>query len=483
MIIINENNLRLLEEKTIECINIENKTQIYIYNCSYNYEDKIQSIRVQIPKNSTDLAKSTCNNLINQNGTSIPEEVFVITDCYIADQSNNVIINGNTNKNIPNNKESTLYLEENGSLEEIPLTFIKKGGINYDMRLTLKKSLESDLNGKSGIVNIDGNNANYILSFKDNSNSSNLDYDYNPGSPVSNSTELDYLFLGADNYHDNGNNEINFFAKYLIENEQDFKRIIFILIIINENNLRLLEEKTIECINIENKTQIYIYNCSYKYEGNIQSIKVQIPKNSTDLAKYTCNNLVKQTGSSIPEEIFVITDCFIADQSKNVIINGNTDKNISNNKESTLYLEDNGSLEEIPLKFIKKEGNNYDMSLTLKKSLESNLDGKSGIVNIDNKNMSYILSFKDNSNSSTLDYDYNPSINKAYIPKKSSGGLSAGAIVGIIIPCIAALLAVLGLAFFLSKSSTGAVSTSTIPMENMGNNTIGISSSTHVVNK
>ena len=99
--------------------------------------------------------------------------------------------------------------------------------------------------------------------------------------------------------------------------------------------------------------------------------------------------------------------------------------------------------------------------------------------------MNYILSFKDNSNSSTLDYDYNPSINKAYIPKKSSGGLSAGAIVGIIIPCIAALLAVLGLAFYLGKSSSGAVAKSTIPMENinMGNNTIGISSSTNVVNK
>ena len=260
--------------------------------------------------------------------------------------------------------------------------------------------------------------------------------------------------------------------------------IIFLTIIINENNLRLLEEKTtIECINIENKTQIYIYNCSYKYDGNIQSIKVQIPKNSTDLAKYTCNNLVNQTGTTIPEEIFVITDCFIADQSNNVIINGNTSQNIPDNKESTLYLEENGSLEEIPLTFIKKGGINYDMRLTLKKSLESDLNGKSGIVNIDGNNANYILSFKDNSNSSNLDYDYNPSLNKAYIPKKSSGGLSAGAIVGIIIPCIAALLAVLGLAFFLSKSSTGAVATSTIPMENMGNNTIGIGSSSHVVNK
>ena len=141
-------------------------------------------------------------------------------------------------------------------------------------------------------------------------------------------------------------------------------------------------------------------------------------------------------------------------------------------------------MEEIPLKFIKKEGSaaNYDMSLTLKKSLESDLKGKSGIVNIDGNNMNYILSFKSNSNSSTLDYDYNPSLNKAYIQKKSSGGLSTGAIVGIIISCIAALLAVLGLAFCLRKSSTGAVSTSTIPMQILSNNHIGTSSSSYVIN-
>ena len=147
-----------------------------------------------------------------------------------------------------------------------------------------------------------------------------------------------------------------------------------------------------------------------------------------------------------------------------------------------MYIQENGSTEAIPLTFIKKGGNNYDMRLTLKKSLESDLNGKSGIVNIDGKNMSYILSFK-NTNSSNLDYEYNPTINKAIIPKKSSSGLSAGAIVAIILPCIAVLLAVLGLAFYLAKSSAGVPATSTIPMENMGNNTIGIGSSTHVVNK
>ena len=300
---------------------------------------------------------------------------------------------------------------------------------------------------------------------------------------TTNSNELDFLLLGEDNYKDNGRDESYFFAKYFIKNEKDFKKIISLVILVNEN-LRLLDEETIECINIENKTQIYIYNCSYKHNGNIKTIRVQAPKDSTDYAKYLCEHLINQTGNSVPEEIFVITDCFIVDQSKNVIVNGNTYVDIPNNKESILYLLEKGTMEEIPLKFIKKEGSaaNYDMSLTLKKSLETDLNGKSGIVNINGRNMNYILSFKNDSNSSSLDYDYNPSVNKINF-KKSSSSLSGGAIVAIILPCIAVLLAIVGLVIYLSKSSSGAAAASTIPMENIGNNTIGISSSTHDLNK
>ena len=82
-----------------------------------------------------------------------------------------------------------------------------------------------------------------------------------------------------------------------------------------------------------------------------------------------------------------------------------------------------------------------------------------------------------------MKYDYNPSVNKAQYSKKSSSGLSGGAIVAIILPCIAVLLAVLGLVFYLSKSSSGAVAGPAVPMENLGNNTLGISSSSYVVNK
>jgi len=181
-----------------------------------------------------------------------------------------------------------------------------------------------------------------------------------------------------------------------------------------------------------------------------------------------------------------VTDCYIAALDKNVILNVNIkDVNIPNNTQSILYVKEDNSInenpQEIPLTFIKKESNakNYDMKLDLKKSLDADLNEKSGIVNINNEKKTYILSFR--TNSSNLDYEYMPSTNKPY-KKESSSGLSGGSIVAIILPCIAALLAVLGLAFFLSKSSGGAAAASTIPMENMSN-TIGVNSSTNVVSK
>lgn len=114
--------------------------------------------------------------------------------------------------------------------------------------------------------------------------------------------------------------------------------------------------------------------------------------------------------------------------------------------------------------------------------MTKNLNNTVGTLN--NKNTTYVLLFKQDGNT-TMNYENNPSLNQAYIPKKkSSSGLSTGAIIAIIIPCIVALLAVVGLAFFLAKSSSGAAA-STIPLEhsNMTNNTIGVSSSSNVVNK
>ena len=244
-----------------------------------------------------------------------------------------------------------------------------------------------------------------------------------------------------DNYNDNEEeNILYFFIKYFIEYEGEYKEMPITLLI--NKNLRLLAEteETIKCHYLSDSSNVYIFNCSLNYTGqSIQSIKVKPPENSTDYAIYTCNNVKDQKGNLIPTEAFPVTDYYIADLDKNVILNGNIkDVNIPNNTQSILYVkEDNSNNEnpqEIPLTFIKKESNdkNYDMKLDLKKSLDADLNEKSGIVNINNEKKTYILSFR--TNSSNLDYEYMPSTNKPY-KKESSSGLSGGSIVAVANDC------------------------------------------------
>lgn len=80
-----------------------------------------------------------------------------------------------------------------------------------------------------------------------------------------------------------------------------------------------------------------------------------------------------------------------------------------------------------------------------------------------------------------LDFDSldESKIIKKQLYKKTSGGLSTGGIIAVIIPCIIILLGVAGLVFFLLKKPAPPV-----PLKNMpNNNTIGIGSSEGVVPK
>ena len=300
-------------------------------------------------------------------------------------------------------------------------------------------------------------------------------------------SEPQKILLGVDNYKFE-NNIIFFYAKFLIESIKKFNDKEIFILAINNNNLRFLQNTPINvaCYYEKNISTIYEYHCNQSYDGKIDSIKVSYDGDKTDYAVYSLENLQNQTGDKISLDLIHINDCTIVDED-NAIINGNSeDKSIPNNANSIMYVLIDGSTQNVSTNFIKKDENgNYDLKLNLKQSLSTDLDNKLGVVEINGENKNYLLSFKDGEKSK-LDYKYdspNNTTNQVFYPKKSSGGLSGGTIVAIILPCIAALLAVLGLAFFLGKSSTGAAAASTIPMENIGNNTIGVTSSTSVVNK
>lgn len=291
------------------------------------------------------------------------------------------------------------------------------------------------------------------------------------------------LFLGVDHYSFN-DKVLTFLAYFFSENKTLYGNNITFNVQ-NISKLRMLQDNEITCPKKDDSKKVCVYECNYNYTGSIDKIKITYPgNNKTDYAEYSLSNIKDQEGEIISSgDFFFIKDCTIPNPTKNVI-NGNIDYNIDNNTEGTVYITDDNKKEEVPITFIKGDDNNYNIKLNLKKDLNKNLNQTTGKLN--DKNVSYVFLFKEGeSSNSTMDYDYNPTVNKGYGAKKSSNGLSGGAIVAIILPCIAALLAVLGLAFFLGKSSSGAVTASGIPTEkvNMANQTIGISSSTNIVNK
>ncbi len=304
----------------------------------------------------------------------------------------------------------------------------------------------------------------------------------------------DLLFLGVDNYY-NDDTTINFHAYFYLDDstnsdsdsdsDSDYQEYVFFTISIQERILRMLPEvynDEIICNKIDDSGKVCIYNCTYEYYGNIDSIIISYPGNKTEYAEYALRNIKNQTGQIISSgDFFFITDCTIPDTSKNVI-KGKTDYKIDNNAQGVVYMTNDTTKEEIPVTFIKEDENgNYNIILNLKKGLTKNLNNTVGTLN--NKNTTFVFLFKQDGNS-TMNFENKTTLNKAYIPKKSSGGLSTGGILAIIIPCIIVLLAAAGLAAFLSKSSSGAAA-STISMENMniGSNTIGISNSSNVIVK
>ena len=124
---------------------------------------------------------------------------------------------------------------------------------------------------------------------------------------------------------------------------------------------------------------------------------------------------------------------------------------------------------EVPATLSTGNNNEINIIFTPKKSIHSNLEGVIGKMK-DGKNIYLNFINEDNAklDYSPISYNWNKN-------KKSSGGLSAGGIVAIIIPCILVLLIAAGLAFFLGRKP----SINSDP--NIGN-TIGVASSSNVVN-
>ena len=243
-------------------------------------------------------------------------------------------------------------------------------------------------------------------------------------------------------------------------------------------NLRFLEDLQFACPIDKNKgNNIYSFKC--ENEGyNVSELVVDLDTvkvDGQDLEKLSTAELTKDLNKNtevgdliLDKEMIVMKECSFADSDKNVVIEGKFEKDIPENEPKNPYLlvTDGDKKQNVPYTYSKNDDKDI-LTLDNKASINANLHEKMGRIN-DNKSL--ILEFADGQG--------NPNFNSTEIVrrKSSSSGLSTGGIVAIVIPCIAVLLAVAGLAFILGNRTKP-------PMENIENKTIGINSSAAINNK
>jgi hypothetical protein len=295
---------------------------------------------------------------------------------------------------------------------------------------------------------------------------------------ASNSTHLpELLLLGfKKEYLDNG---ILFYVITRIFGITPEKLTLSAKITNSTTNLRFLEDLQFTCPLDKDKDKgnnIYTFKCENK-GYNVSELVVDLNTVKIDdkkLEKLSTAELTKDLNKNaevgdliLDKEIIVMSECSFGD-SKNVEIEGKFDKPISENDPKNPYLlvTDGDKKEYVPYTY-SKNGAKDILTLDNKASINTDLNWTMGRIN-DNKSL--ILEFAGGHG--------NPNFNSTEIVRRKSSrsGLSTGGIVAIVIPCIAVLLAVAGLAFIFGNRTKP-------PMENIENKTIGINSSAAINNK
>ena len=281
---------------------------------------------------------------------------------------------------------------------------------------------------------------------------------------IQETTKTTVILLGFAKFAYIKNFKICYFFVYFVYIEQiDYSKEIIITTYITyvqyANRLRGLQESVPQksvCKLVENEFDNQKrYNCTLETDGeDIENI--QIDKNITsenkelnvsDIdvspigSKYINN--IQEVGDSDPFE----KKLFILDNSKVKVDRYNNEFNITGSMKETGFNYTNFSLELTLSKFSKEQnenvscisidegGNIYTLKCNTDNDLKGNL--KSAFSNLENGNL--LVNFLGSAKRVNLNFDKTPNL---VIKNKSSGGISTGGIIAIIIPCVIILIAV-----------------------------------------
>ncbi len=290
-----------------------------------------------------------------------------------------------------------------------------------------------------------------------------------------NSTELGTILLGFDNYSFTSN-IINFFAYIKYFNSDPEKDLSFNLHITRNKNLRYLDNEDIQVAHCEliitNPEGMCKYNCSAEnITKGFSKVEIKLDSNDfdtiTNYARITSSNLQEQKGKRLSDKGLVVIDgCELRKENDNdYIIIGKNDSSFNNNS-ATLYVKNyDGKKVDFPSK-INYKNNQVKIKLNPKIAVQAHLNRTLGMI--DNDKNIFLLFDKE-------DYLYHTDEDNFFYPnKKKKSGLSGGAIVAIILPCIAVLLIIVFVAYLIGKKPS--------TQNEVEDNTMGINSSTDVIN-
>lgn len=292
-----------------------------------------------------------------------------------------------------------------------------------------------------------------------------------------NSTLTENLLLGFDNYKYN-NSVLSFLAHVKYYDPSDKKEIINVLLKVTKRNLRNLkdDENNLIC-KLDSCPNACQYDCIGNMTGALSNVEVILNDSDITPTKYaliTGKNLQNQRENLIGNDFVIINDCNKTNETdQNISITGSSEGKFDNST-VTLYVITNNN-KSIPVQGqIKSNDSKVEITLTPKRSVVADINNSIGVIkdNKGNINKTIFLQFDKDANSSiNFTSPSFPSI------RRNSRGMSAGAIVGIILPCFAVLLGVTAVAYFFGKKRPDLP-----PSQNIANNTIGVNSSTNIVN-
>ena len=272
---------------------------------------------------------------------------------------------------------------------------------------------------------------------------------------------MSYLLLFLDNYIQN-KNELSFFIYFYIYDKIYYSNTLtFTINLLYLQRLRLLNNVVSEKVNcsfIQTNNNISKYNCSGNINGNLISItpnydfdfKQDSSLYISDLGNYSLFNIQKQTGNKYSNaEIIVLNNSILSNSEQGFIIEGKINELKYDFDNITLKMFDSttGFENKINCTSINKDKNKYQIDCKTNDLFIENINNTLG--EIQEHNGKYLLIIMGDGNNALLNKtnqnrteDEIKKINKInnYRFYKKSSGLSAGSIVGIIIPCILALI-------------------------------------------